>query len=450
MTNLHVIAVVFIAFVLVLLVVLVLILQFGLKTRFKRFVRQLSGGKSQVSDVEAYADSLPSNFHRFIQQVVDRFHSQRTEQDQFAVMFLMPSKDTDSFKFTNKIGPQVLTNSKKAVWPPDEQIINYIVARVDRETCPGTSIHSEESLIKRTAKLFESYQNAFHSQPSFLVLFSWLMPCKHCTSQFIHAVYVTNADLFESTKVIIAYVLDWCKDAAAEDSRKELKRKGVVVVQVNYDRRLPRYVQEQVDHRQNYQNTPQHSPYSVPTHWIGQPQHILYTPRAPSPVDFSSQYSNLPMAYRQSPRQPVTQLANCSTSSTPYFAAPIVPQSGGITALQPNQFRQYQGAQIHLPGPATRQTSGSPLQQQNYPVQQPPQLFSDEPLVPYGQMLSQQDLKRHEGPTQTQEAATQTVHDKSVRVNETVSVAQRSLSGQSHSSIRRRLLAQRSVSSPTN
>ena len=226
------------AVVFVLLVVLALISQLGLRKKFRKFLRQISG----KSTLEANVDSLPSNFDNFVQTVVDKFNSQRVEQDQFAVMFLMSGKDSSVFEFLNK-GGITLTNNEKVTWPPDEQIVNYIVARVDRETCPGTSIHSEESLINRAVKLFESYQNTFDSQPSLLILFSWLMPCKHCTSQFIHKVYENPASVatFKPAKIIVVYVCDYKKESShvAEESRRKLREKGAIVVNVPYDKELP-------------------------------------------------------------------------------------------------------------------------------------------------------------------------------------------------------------------
>ena len=431
---------------LVLLVLLVLFLWLGLKKKFGRFFRQISG----KSRVEANADSLPSNFHDFIQTVVDKFHSQRIEQYQFAVMFLMSNKDSHAFKFINK-GDIALTNNEEAMWPPDEEIANYIVARVNRETHPGTSIHSEESLINRTAKLFESYQNAFHSQPSFLVLFSWLMPCKHCTSRFIHMVYENPAcaATLRPTQVIVAYVCDYWKEdlQVARESRTKLREKGAVVVKVPYDKELP-LIGEQRNQASNLtavrvaQNDTAHSYYTPhafrpPQTQVPQVRHVMGSGQA-------SLYSG----YYPSTQLPTSNPPAQNTDGMPGQSQqyPQALQPYWIPQLIPQPFSHGQGSLGY-----NSQVLG------DSPVQQPPvlqQLQSQHPLyptdyehvpllVPYE---GQQDFRSQDtARPPAQESTTQREQLASTEVDtETASEVHRSLTDP-NSSIRQRLLG-RSIS----
>lgn len=217
---------------LIVFVILVLPVVLGfdkLKKVAQAFKRQLSGDRSKVHDVEAAVDSLPQEFHRFMQKVISKFQEQRVEGDQFAVLFLVSESDIrniGSTQFHNPHNNGDLTNNVVPFWPPDDQWDNYIVARVDKESFPGTSIHSEMMLLNRAHKLCECYNRINHTKPYFIILFSWMMPCRHCTDYLIHTFFKgPNASIFGQKQVIVAYTIDWKKDYEnVEESRRKLRK----------------------------------------------------------------------------------------------------------------------------------------------------------------------------------------------------------------------------------
>ena len=303
------------------IVVLIVVLGFDkIKKGVQALKRQFSRVRSKIHDDE---DSLPQEFHWFMQDVISKFQEQCIGGDQFAILFLVSESDIRQIRSTQFRNSQNgdLTNNDVPFWPPNDQWVNYIVARVDKESFSGTSVHSEKMLLDRAHKLWESYNRINHTGPNFIILFSWLMPCRHCTDNLIHTFFTgPNSAMFGTKKVIVAYTIDWKKDYNnVEESRKILKSYGAVVERVPYDERLPiaqpmmsptdyGYPTEQLHTEHDDSAAPRHEHFTAqssyqplaPSQWshpiqIIQPHTIPYYQRVLSPLNLTQDKLSVPL-----------------------------------------------------------------------------------------------------------------------------------------------------------
>lgn len=195
---------------------------------------------------------LPHPFHNFIRRdVIDIFNQQCTQRDQFAALLFI-HQDVDlntidtsvSFYTTDVKNKRLLTDTSYPFWPIDPQNFgNFMVARPE----PSWSQHAEEILLEHFPTICKVYLQQEGRPPKYVILYSWTMPCaKICTPKLIRCI-TSNNKYTESTKFIVAYTIHWCKESesAIENSKRSLRRYGVIVENVEYDKRLPRSDEEQ-------------------------------------------------------------------------------------------------------------------------------------------------------------------------------------------------------------
>ena len=113
----------------------------------------------------------------------------------------------------------------------DVHLVNYIVARPEQTSFP--SLHAEKVLLNRFNVLKDRYPK---SLPVSTVLFySWLMPCSGCTKTLIQKFSKSGYN------VVVVYNSDWkaVEEDSNEENRNSLRRVGIEVYQIRYNRMLP-------------------------------------------------------------------------------------------------------------------------------------------------------------------------------------------------------------------
>ena len=146
-------------------------------------------------------------FYAFIKdRVISTFNKQLQDgenDDQFAVLMLASTtslwqlskmrfqrEKRSVFSFYNH-----LCDHSYPSYPPEGLLKNYVVARTDSH-----GRHPESILLERFDELVEAYERNYTGKKvSCVLLYSWKLPCAHCTDQLI--------ELFsnKNVKVIIVY-----------------------------------------------------------------------------------------------------------------------------------------------------------------------------------------------------------------------------------------------------
>ena len=181
-----------------------------------------------------YVFSKIPGFHSFIaQRVIPGFEGQRQQRYQFAVLLLIPERDLNNIHSMNfqpqDNNQQPLVNNAYHYWPSPTHYRNYVAAR------PQGTLHSEITLLQELPHLWEAFVANYRVIPSYVILYSWMMPCPDCTERICQTFQNTN------TSVIVAYTIDWKEipDDDNEKSRNRLQASGIKVEKVKYDPYLP-------------------------------------------------------------------------------------------------------------------------------------------------------------------------------------------------------------------
>ena len=174
----------------------------------------------------------------FIQNIIDKFNGQRHVGDQFAVVVL------SSERVLNDIGRMrfwpcdylynPLVNCHHLFYPPPHQYVNYIVARPERQFwC--RSVHAEEIILSEICSLLWAYRRAEGRNPTYILFYSWMMPCSNCTSALITLSYNLNS------KIVVVYTIDWkgISEEENDENRDWLYAAGIIVERVGYSPPLP-------------------------------------------------------------------------------------------------------------------------------------------------------------------------------------------------------------------
>jgi len=176
---------------------------------------------------------------RFVQNIIDKFNGQRQVGDQFAVVVLSSErvlKDIGRMTFwpcDYLYNP--LVNCHHIFYPPRHQYENYIVG------CPVRqfwyrSVHAEEIILSEIDSLLWAYRRAEGRGPTYILLYSWMMPCSNCTS----AIVTLNDCL--SSQIAVVYTIDWKGVASEEEydgNQDWLYAAGIIVERVRYSSLLP-------------------------------------------------------------------------------------------------------------------------------------------------------------------------------------------------------------------
>ena len=176
----------------------------------------------------------------FVWNLIDKFNGQRQVGDQFAVLVLSSGRDNiERMRFSpcdHSNNP--LVDSHHALYPLQDRYENYIAARPDRVLSKFgyRSVHAEEMILTEFDSLFSAYRRVEGCDPTYIVLYSWMMPCSDCTSAII-----VQSNKHLNSQIVVVYTIDWTEISEQEndDNRVRLRAAGIKVQRVKYDRKLP-------------------------------------------------------------------------------------------------------------------------------------------------------------------------------------------------------------------
>ena len=183
----------------------------------------------------------PDNFRIFITDIIiPSFKKQRLRGNQFAVVVLLSENDLRNILGTTFVpsndGQPLLDNNYGSMPQKATQYGNYIVARPISSSC-----HSEEEIFENRnspfSQLWSAYVKHNGSPPKCVLLYSWNLPCSHCTDVIIRSL---NDDTYRCTSVIVAHTIFWRSESEDEHRKntEKLKKENITVVQVPYPERL--------------------------------------------------------------------------------------------------------------------------------------------------------------------------------------------------------------------
>ena len=176
----------------------------------------------------------------FIQTIIDKFNGQREVGDQFAVVVLSRERELRDFgRMTFRPCDHThnpFVNCQHIFYPPRQHYGNYVVARPGRRFW-YESVHAEMIILSEMDSLLEAYRRAEGCDPTYILLYSWMMPCSECTS----AIITLRGSLSMNSQIVVAYTIDW-KGISEEENdynRDWLYAAGIIVQKVEYDFVLP-------------------------------------------------------------------------------------------------------------------------------------------------------------------------------------------------------------------
>jgi len=181
----------------------------------------------------------------FVQNIINKFNGQRQVGDQFAVVVLSNEKELSNIgrmryrpcdDFNNS-----LVDSRRTFNPPLDTCENYIVARPGRvrDRFLNRSAHAEEIILLQLKSLLKANRSrrsrAERHDPTFIVLYSWMMPCSTCTRAIIKQSKSLNS------KIVVVYTIDWkwMNDDENVINRAHLREAGIMVQKGWYSFPLP-------------------------------------------------------------------------------------------------------------------------------------------------------------------------------------------------------------------
>ena len=169
-----------------------------------------------------------------INKFINQRHGDHTEY-QFAILFMSERKKlihlSKSMKCKNNHPSKKLTDPECKIFPPDENVVNYLTARPNRQS-HGATEHAESLLLGKLDFLMEK---SGESKCETIVLYTWLLPCNDCKTEIITKF---KGALAGKKHVILAYTSKK-KDEKNEDAIvKELESVGFKVRKVVYPHKL--------------------------------------------------------------------------------------------------------------------------------------------------------------------------------------------------------------------
>ena len=152
---------------------------------------------------------------------------------QFAIVAFLPDTQWMKFLYTpseNKDGQKPFIDPESSLSPPDKNNAwynNYLAAR------PNNGVHSETQILKRLDNLYNQYKGKHRSLPQAMLLYSWIVPCMHCTDKLV-AKLTKKPYKYIPTKVV-AYTTNGKKTKCKCDvnyTHKKFENTGVDVVKI--------------------------------------------------------------------------------------------------------------------------------------------------------------------------------------------------------------------------
>ena len=115
------------------------------------------------------------------------------------------------------------TDSMVSSYPDDKNLGNYIVARPDTK-----DIHAEKLLLNQFDALQDTYKARENKcLPSFILIYSWCMPCGACTNAIIN---LKRRFQGMSTEIAVVYKTNY--DARQDPkNRGKLRNAGIILFQ---------------------------------------------------------------------------------------------------------------------------------------------------------------------------------------------------------------------------
>ena len=185
---------------------------------------------------------VPSKLDEFVvQRIIPYFNCQRkANHRQFAVVLLLSESDLTNIKQTrfspsDAFGRPIIDNSFSLMPQDPSKYRNYIVAR------PSNKYHSEIKLFGEIDSsfnlLWRSYIKHNGAYPKCVLIYSWNLPCSHCTDVIIRSL---GEKPYNRVSVVVAHTAVWCKETIwdHESNREKFKSKNIAVEQVPYPTHL--------------------------------------------------------------------------------------------------------------------------------------------------------------------------------------------------------------------
>ena len=119
-----------------------------------------------------------------------------------------------SVELGNLCNGDKFTDSTVSSYPDDKNLGNYIVARPDTK-----EVHAEKLLLNQFDALQDTYKGENKCLPSFILIFSWRMPCGACTSDIIKLKKKFQG-MSKEFKIVVVYKTDY---DSGQDSRNQKK-----------------------------------------------------------------------------------------------------------------------------------------------------------------------------------------------------------------------------------
>ena len=114
--------------------------------------------------------------------------------------------------------------------------MNYVAARPENVPQLSDAIHAEDHLLGELRRLWNNYRNHFRQTPTFMLLYSWIMPCPDCTNLILNYfqaapfVHVDNRYVVHSTEGLY---LPYMSLESNNRSRQLLRNAGIGVLTHN-------------------------------------------------------------------------------------------------------------------------------------------------------------------------------------------------------------------------
>lgn len=215
----------------------------------------VSSAKKPVHEIVTAGDVITitakpkfgKNFHSFMQRMMKTFQLQRKDAAyEFAVLFLSSDLDIEelnkNMKFENDCNPYKPTDCNSTIFPPDDQLVNYVTAR-PKKAVNKPDYHAECLLLCKLNTLMECFGEL---NCKTIVLYTWLLPCdikrnkiKDCKTAIIEKL----GPLAKNKQVILVYTTKWSGDGSGklgitkekeEEIVQDIEKAGIIVQKERY------------------------------------------------------------------------------------------------------------------------------------------------------------------------------------------------------------------------
>ena len=186
---------------------------------------------------------VPNKLDKFVvERIIPYFNCQRKANYlQFAVVLFLSESDLADIMQTRFTPSDPFTwrpivNNSFSLMPQDPANYgNYITAR------PSNKYHSEVKLFEQCSDLtdtpfyhlWRSYVKQNGDYPECVLIYSWNLPCSHCTDVIIKSL---AKEPYSRVNVVVAHTAVWGKEKAAEHetNKRKFKSKNITVKQIPY------------------------------------------------------------------------------------------------------------------------------------------------------------------------------------------------------------------------